>query len=150
MIKLILLFTIIPLIELSIIFRISHVWGTLFAVTLIAATGLLGAAMTKRQGHTVLKEIKKALEQGLMPADRLIDGILILIGGVFLITPGIITDLVGFCCIIPFTRRKIKLLAKDQFSRLIQPGKFQFTPSENQARKTINIVKKEKKNNNHV
>ena len=126
MAKLIILFTVIPLFELWALIRLSYYLGGLATVLLVGCTGLIGAILTKRQSTSILKEINDSLAQGEMPADKLIDGLLILIGGVMLITPGILTDLTGFSCVIPWTRPKVKYFTKDKLAKIIQTGKVQF------------------------
>ncbi|MGM0370842.1 MAG: FxsA family protein, partial [Bacillota bacterium] len=76
MTKLILLFTIIPLIELWALIRLSRVLGGGLTILLIACTGTIGAILTKRQSTSVLKKINDSLAQGQIPADKLIDGLL--------------------------------------------------------------------------
>lgn len=144
--KLILIFTIIPLLELFILIQISNYLGIIFTISLVAITGLTGAYLTKKQGTSVLTKIRKAIAEGMMPADSLIDGFLILIGGIMLITPGIMTDIGGFSCIIPFTRKIVKKLTVKQFNNLIKTGRFQFsTPDDdNQEDRVVNIVKDKK------
>ncbi len=143
MLKLIILFTVIPLFELATLIKISDFFGMVYAISLVAVTGILGAAMAKRQGMNVVKRIKDSLNNGMMPADSLIDGMLVLMGGVMLITPGLLTDLGGFACIIPFTRGKIKVLAQDRFNKIISSGKFQFSTDDNSETRTVDIVKDE-------
>lgn len=126
MAKLIILFTIIPLIELWALIRLSSYLGVLSTVLLVGCTGIIGAILTKRQSSSILTEINEALAQGQMPADKLIDGLLILIGGVMLITPGILTDLTGFCCVTPWTRPQVKYFTKDRLAKIIETGRIQF------------------------
>lgn len=140
MLKLIFIFTIIPLAELFLLIQISHLLGTIFTISLVGITGLIGAFLAKRQGTSVLTKIRKSLDEGMMPADNLIDGVLILIGGVMLITPGIITDIGGFSCILPYTRKIVKRLTVKQLNRLITVGRFQFSTS-GEDKKVVNIVK---------
>lgn len=141
MFKLVLLFTIIPLVELFLLIKISYYLGSLMAVGLVAITGIIGAGLAKHQGATVIRQINYSLSQGSMPADDLVNGLLVLIGGVLLVTPGLITDLAGFACILPFTRPLIKRITKDSLKKLITTGsrvKF-FAPDEDES-KTIDIV----------
>ena len=126
MFKLILLFTIIPLLELSILIKLSYYLGTIFTISLVAITGIIGATLAKKEGNSTIKKINNSLSKGEMPTDKLVDGLLILIGGVMLITPGLLTDLGGFSCIIPFTRSKIKILTKHKLKRLIISDRVQF------------------------
>ncbi len=141
MLRLILFFTIIPLLEITLLMKISQSFGIFYTVLLVGITGLVGAVLSKKQGTSVIIKIKESLNDGMMPANSLIDGLLILIGGILLITPGIFTDLGGFCCIIPFTRKKIKKLTKNKLNNLISTGTFQFSETNSQETREVNIYK---------
>ncbi|OCL26117.1 FxsA protein [Orenia metallireducens] len=147
MFKLILIFTVIPLIELTLLIRLSYHVGTLYTISLIATTGIIGAILAKKQGTSVVKKINQSLSQGEMPADSLIDGLLILIGSAMLVTPGLLTDFAGFSCIIPFTRKRVKFLMKGKLRKLITTGRVQFFSFNQQEEKTVDIVDNEKTSN---
>ncbi|WP_408956379.1 FxsA family protein [Natroniella sp. ANB-PHB2] len=131
LLKLVLLFTVIPLLELTLLIKLSQFWGAVPTVLLVAITGIIGAKLTRLEGISTVSKINVSLEQGKMPTDNLVDGLLILIGGAMLITPGLLSDLAGFACIIPITRSKIKLLTKDRLRRLITTGSFHFSSGNN-------------------
>ncbi len=141
MLRLILIFTIIPLMEITLLIKISQFFGIFYTVLLVGITGLIGAVLSKKQGTSVIIKIKESLNDGMMPANSLIDGLLILIGGILLITPGIFTDLGGFCCIIPSTRKKIKKLTKNKLNKFISTGTFQFSESNTKETREVNIYK---------
>ncbi len=143
MLKMIFLFTIIPLLELFILIKLSHIWGLVFTISLVAITGLLGAFLTKKQGVSVVARIRKDITEGSMPADSIIEGFLILIGGVMLITPGILTDIGGFCCIIPSTRKRVKTFTRAKFSNLISTGNFQFSSDQDGETRKFEVYKDE-------
>jgi len=86
--KLILLFTIIPFIELSLLIELGTHIGTLNTIMVVIITGIVGAFMARIAGLSVLFKIQENLRAGIFPADELFDGVLILIGGALLITPG--------------------------------------------------------------
>lgn len=116
---LLLVFTITPLVELYLIIKIgTHigVWNTIFIVFF---TGVFGAWLAHRQGLSVLSRIKSTLSMGKMPADELIDGVMILIAGVLLITPGVLTDLTGIFLLIPAIRMKIKVILEKRIRHWI-------------------------------
>lgn len=104
MLKLLGLFILIPVIEILILVKIGSRVGFWATLALIVIPGVLGAAMARSQGLAVLSEIKNELAAGRMPGSRIIDGILILMGGLLLITPGIITDILGFSVLFPGLR----------------------------------------------
>lgn len=102
--RLIVLFVIIPIAELSLLLVIGSRIGIVLTIGIVVMTGIIGAYLVKKEGIFVLTKIKNQFNEGIMPADSLLEGLLILIGGIFLITPGIITDAAGFLLIIPQSR----------------------------------------------
>ena len=112
--KLFLAFTLIPAIELYLLMSLGAIIGPLNTVLLILVTGVIGAGLAKREGFSVLLSLQTELQQGLPPAERLMEGALIVVGGILLITPGVLTDAIGFSLILPLTRRRIapRLLAR--------------------------------------
>ena len=114
-IKLFLLFTIIPLIELALLIKIGAYIGVLMTISVVVITGILGAALARYEGFSVLNQIRSTLASGDIPADELIEGLLILVGGALLLTPGFLTDILGFVLIIPTTRRIFREYLKKYF-----------------------------------
>lgn len=121
--KLLLLFILVPAIELVLLIEIGQFIGTLPTIGLIVFTGILGAFLTRRQGLQVLSRMRSELQTGQVPADSIFDGVIILIAGAFLMTPGVLTDLVGFLCLIPATRRVIKRVIWSRVERAIRNGR---------------------------
>ena len=113
LIKLILLFTIVPFIELTLLIEIGSRIGTLNTIMIVIITGIIGAFMARIAGFTVLMKIQNNLREGIFPKDELFDGVLILISGAFLITPGLLTDALGFFLLIPFGRLVVKRWLKE-------------------------------------
>jgi UPF0716 protein FxsA len=103
-----LLFTLVPIVELSILVWIGGetVWWV--PVLLVITTGILGAALARWQGWQVLQRIRADAAAGRMPADALIDGLLILLAGILLVTPGVLSDLMGIALLIPPVRAIVK------------------------------------------
>ena len=108
MLKLLLAFTIIPIIEIYLLIEIGSVFGSLTAIILVILTGFLGAFMARMQGLQTLFRIQESLREGRMPSSDLLDALLIVIAGVVLLTPGFLTDSAGFLLLIPTTRNSIK------------------------------------------
>ena len=108
LIKLILLFTIVPFIELTLLIEIGSHIGTLNTIMIVIVTGIIGAFMARIAGLTVFLKIQENLREGIFPRDELFDGVLILISGAFLLTPGLLTDALGFFLLIPFGRLVVK------------------------------------------
>ena len=107
MLKLLLAFTIIPIIEIYLLIEIGSIFGVLTAITLVILTGSLGAFMARMQGLQTLFRIQGSLREGRMPSRELLDALLIVIAGLVLLTPGFLTDLAGFLLLIPTTRNSI-------------------------------------------
>lgn len=102
--KLVAIFVLVPIIELFILLEIGKRIGVTLTIVIVIITGVIGAYLVKRQGFHILFRIENQMNEGILPADSFLEGLLLLIGGIFLITPGILTDLVGFLLIIPQSR----------------------------------------------
>lgn len=122
MLRLFLLIALLPLVELWLLFEIGKVIGSGPTILLVLGTGLLGALLLRSQGFYILSQIRADLEQGIIPGDKLFDGLCVLIGGLFLVTPGLITDLSGFLLLIPYTRRWFKTILRRFLQRMIDRG----------------------------
>lgn len=120
-IKLIILFTVVPLVELAILIKLGNIIGLIPTISLVILTGILGASLTRYQGISTLNKIQREMSQGVVPAENLLNGVLILVGGVVLLTPGLLTDIFGFLLLIPLTRnwfkRILKLKLKERVDR---------------------------------
>ena len=125
--KLLALFTIIPLVELFLLIKIGTEIGALATVAIVVGTGVVGAALACRQGARVWWEMRQEMEVGRFPADSLIDGLLLLVAGALLITPGVLTDLFGLTILIPITRRPIRRWVKSRLSHMMERSEFGFT-----------------------
>jgi UPF0716 protein FxsA len=120
---LILLFTIVPIIELAVLIKAGQYIGTFYTIALVILTGVVGALLAKLQGLLVLKDIEREVNRGVMPADKLFDGVIILCSGLLLLTPGFITDALGFVGLIPFSRSLLKQFLKRKIADTIQRGR---------------------------
>jgi UPF0716 protein FxsA len=120
--RLFLLFVLVPLIELAVLIRIGNLLGLWPTIGLVVLTGALGAALAKSQGVRVLRSIQMDLNDGRMPASHLLDGLLVLIGGLTLLTPGFLTDIVGFLLLIPVTRNRLKEVVRRRLDRILRSG----------------------------
>lgn len=125
-IKLILLFTLVPMIELALLIKIGQYVGVIPTILLVAFTGILGVSLARSQGYKIIKRIKIYLNQGKMPADDLIGGLLILIGGTMLLTPGLLTDLTGFSLILPGSRNFYTRFIKKWFKKYMRSHNINF------------------------
>lgn len=126
-IKLLALFVLLPLVELAVLIQVGRSIGLLWTLVIVMLTGVLGAALAKRQGLRAWLAIRSELQEGRVPGAALVDGLLILIGGIVLLTPGILTDLLGFSLLIPATRQALKRSLRRRFERAIERGESNFT-----------------------
>ncbi|MBC8219245.1 MAG: FxsA family protein [Proteobacteria bacterium] len=108
LLKLFLAFTIIPVVEIYLLIEIGSVFGVFTSIALVVFTGFLGAYLARIQGLQTLFRIQESLREGRMPSAELLDALLIGIAGLVLLTPGFLTDTVGFVLLIPSSRNAIK------------------------------------------
>ncbi len=118
------LFIAIPLIELYLIIQVGSIIGALWTVILVVLTAVIGVNLLRMQGFNTLQRAQRSMAQGQMPAQEMLEGMLLAIAGVLLLTPGFLTDSLGFLCLIPVTRQALVhfLLARVQ----IHGSGFQF------------------------
>ncbi len=120
------LFVIVPFVELYILIELGKSIGALPTLGIVVITGIAGAALAKHQGLGVWRRIQAELSYGHMPGDVLFDGVLILIGSVLLLTPGILTDITGFILLIPSGRFIVKKYVKAWVSKKLQSGQMTY------------------------
>ena len=104
---LLLLFIIVPILEIYLLITVGSVIGGFTTILLVIFTAILGTYLLRIQGLATLQKAQTSLNQGQAPAGALLEGVLLLIGGILLLTPGFVTDAVGFTCLIPPIRQKI-------------------------------------------
>ncbi len=121
-IRLLLLFTLLPLAELFVLLKVGAAIGLLNTIILVIGTATLGAYLARKQGIETLNRIRQQLEHGALPAEELIDGLLILIAAIVLITPGLLTDTFGFLLLIPQSRQWLKRYVQELFRNRIARG----------------------------
>ena len=113
--KLFLLFAVIPVAEIYVLVSVGGVIGVLPTVALVLLTALAGAHLARMQGLAVMMRIRENLAQGFMPAEELLDGLLIFLAGMTLLTPGFLTDIVGLLILLPATRNIFKRWLRKKF-----------------------------------
>ena len=126
LLRLALLFVLTPLVELAILVYLGTIIGALYTILIVVATGILGAFMARNQGLATLSRIRGSIERGIIPSNEIFDGALILAGGLLLLTPGIITDIIGFAMLVPQTRRIIGRWLRSLIRRRIQRGEIHY------------------------
>jgi UPF0716 protein FxsA len=115
-----LLVLIIPFVEIYLLLKVGGIIGAFPTIFLVVFTAVLGAWLLKQQGFATFQRLRTNLEQGKIPAYEMIEGPIILVGGALLLTPGFITDVLGFACLIPQLRRKIAQYIIENY--LVQAG----------------------------
>lgn len=101
---LVVLFLVVPVLEIYVIIQVGQVIGAVPTVVLLIAESLLGAWLVKREGRRAWDALQSAIGAARLPSRELADGALVLVGGTLLLTPGFLTDIVGFFLILPFSR----------------------------------------------
>lgn len=120
--RLLLLFIAVPAVELILLIEIGQRVGPLATIGLIMGTGIVGASLARQQGISTFARLRTDLEGGRLPAEPIVDGVLILVAAAVLITPGVLTDLFGFLLLVPTCRRLVKRSLKRRFERAVRAG----------------------------
>jgi UPF0716 protein FxsA len=124
---LLLLLTILPLVELALLIWIGGLTAWWVPIVGVLVTGIAGAALARWQGWRAVKRIQDDMNAGRVPAQAVIDGVLILIAGILLVTPGVLTDAFGFALLIPPIRAAVKRGAMAWFRRKVEVRASRFT-----------------------
>lgn len=137
--RLLLLFVVVPIIELSLLVRLGEYIGFWPTVGIIFLTGTAGSFFARREGFSVWKRLNDRLASGQLPGQEIMDGVLILLAGALLITPGVLTDIVGFLALLPPSRRLIGTYVQKRLRQSMQNGNIRvgfggFGPSPNTQR----------------
>jgi UPF0716 protein FxsA len=118
LLALIVIFIVVPLAELYVILKVADsLLGWPLTIALLAADSLLGSWLLRSQGRAVWNRFNEAVRAGRVPHNEVIDGVLVIFGGAFLITPGFITDVIGLILLVPPTRRLVRRLARRTIER---------------------------------
>jgi UPF0716 protein FxsA len=123
LLKLILLLTVTPLVELYLLMRLAQLTGVAATILIVLSTGVLGGILARAEVVRVLARIQEDLRAQRMPGNSLIEGAMILVAGALLVTPGIITDAVGFLILLPPTRVLLRDVLKYWLKKKIDEGK---------------------------
>ena len=101
------LFIGVPLIEIYLFIQVGGLIGALPTVVLVVVTALLGVSLLRAQGFSTMAKFQQEVATGQLPATTMLEGVALIFGGALLLTPGFLTDVIGFLCLIPFTRQTI-------------------------------------------
>ena len=99
------LFIAVPIVEIAVLIKVGGLLGFLPTIGIVILTAVLGTTMLRAQSMSTLASVQSKLNAGEVPALQLMEGVALLIGGVLLLTPGFVTDAIGFFCLVPATRR---------------------------------------------
>lgn len=102
---LLLLFILVPVIEIWVLISVGSVIGAFPTILLILSTAFIGLALLRQQGFSTLFRMQQRMQMGEVPAGEVIEGVVLAVGGALLLTPGFVTDAIGFLCLIPVTRQ---------------------------------------------
>ena len=119
---LVVLFIVVPIAELYVIWKVGDSIGIWLTLALLAVDSLLGSLLLRAQGRSVWMRFNTALSEGKIPHREVVDGVLVIFGGAFLITPGFLTDIVGLLLLIPPTRALIRRLVVRRLGRRVVVG----------------------------
>lgn len=120
--RLALLFVIVPIVELVLLIELGQLVGLLPTLALVVFTGVAGAWMARAEGLRVFFRFQRELASGRLPGQAMLDGLSVLVGGAFLLTPGVLTDVAGFSLLVPVTRRWIQRGVRRRLQRGIADG----------------------------
>ncbi len=101
---LLLLFIIVPMVEIYFLIKVGSIIGAFPTILIVIGTAILGSWLLRQQGMATMMRYQQNLQQGKLPAQEMMEGVALVIGGILLLTPGFFTDIVGFLCLIPVTR----------------------------------------------
>jgi UPF0716 protein FxsA len=105
---LVLIFIIVPIVELAVIIQVGQALGVLPTIGLLLAVSIAGAWLVKREGIGVWRRFRRQIDSGVVPARELADGVMILFAGALLMTPGFVTDVLGLALLIPTVRGAVR------------------------------------------
>lgn len=127
LLKLFLCFTLIPVIELYLLIQVGTVIGGLNTILLVILTGFAGAWLARMEGMNTMLKLRANIAQGLMPAEEMIDAVIIFAAGIVLITPGLMTDVFGLSLLWPPSRNWFKRMLRKKFDEMQLQGNINIT-----------------------
>jgi UPF0716 protein FxsA len=113
---LLVLFIVVPILEIYVIIQVGQAIGAWWTIALLIADSIVGGVLMRSQGRAAWRRFQLALAEGRMPAREVLDGVLVIFGGAFLLTPGFLSDIVGATLLLPPTRALIRRLLVRRFT----------------------------------
>ena len=123
LIKLFLAFTLIPFCEIYLLIKIGNHLGAFNTILVVITTGFIGAYLARLQGIKTMMRVRESLNRGELPAEEMLDALLIFVAGIVLLTPGFITDVAGIIILIPNTRAWFKRWLRRKFDQWISENR---------------------------
>jgi len=123
--RLLLLFLLTPAVELGLLIQVDKLIGFGPTIALIIATGIAGSYLARREGLNTWQRLNQRLQSGDLPGKELVDGVIILVAGALLVTPGVLTDVVGFIGLLPPTRALVRKALMRRFRSKMKQGSMQ-------------------------
>jgi UPF0716 protein FxsA len=120
--KLFLAFTLVPFVEIYLLIKIGAQIGAFNTIVIVILTGLLGASLARVEGIKTMTKVRDSLNRGDLPAEEMLDAMLIFVAGVVLLTPGFLTDLTGLALLVPKARNWFKRWLRRKFDEWIERG----------------------------
>ena len=117
--RLFLLFALVPVIELALLIKVGTLIGTLNTIILVIGTAMVGSYLVRMEGLSVMYRFQQNMQEGIFPAEEILDGAMILVAGALLVTPGVLTDIIGFSFVFPMSRMAIKRLLRRYIDKKI-------------------------------
>jgi len=122
-----LIFVVTPIVELAVIVQVAGSTGVMNTIGLLVLVSLVGAWLVRREGLGILRRAQAELAKGRMPGRELVDGLLVLLAGALMLTPGFVTDAVGLALLLPPVRAVLRLVATRRLSRSVDAGRTRWT-----------------------
>ena len=138
--RLLILFILIPLVELFLLVAVASRIQLPATILLVVLTGAWGWYLAKSQGLSILAKIQSEMAAGRVPTAELVDGLLVLIGGIVLLTPGLLTDLVGFGLMVPGIRAMARVASQIGNFKMHPPGGAGPRPGEERPKKNDDVI----------
>ena len=129
---LLIIFVLIPIVEITLLINVGQLIGVWYTIALVLLSAFVGVNMLRHQGLATLGRAQQKMQQGEMPQQEMIEGLVLAVGGALLITPGFVTDIIGFCCLVPFTRIGFIKIVGRRFKHKMSAGISGFPGYKNQ------------------
>lgn len=111
------LFIALPITEIFVLIQVGKIIGGLSTIAIVILTAMIGLALLRRQGYEALQRAQVKMREGTLPAEEMVEGLFLAVGGALLLTPGFITDTLGFCCLLPGVRKVLISWGLQRFSQ---------------------------------